>query len=543
MTHDEFQALCTPRNIRLLTPFSGVKKKTTFECLICGHQWITVPDSIKRGSGCPQCAGSIPVTAEMVQELLAKKGYFLVSGYVNTQTRCFMRCDKGHEFEGIPSQVTRKIGCPFCAGRRQTKETINAELASQENGIQMKGDYHGQRKKTEFICMNGHTWFAVPMNIQRGIGCPHCSGNARMNAADINLRLAAAGRDIRMINEPVYGSRRGLFECPKGHQWEANIHAVTTAGTGCSVCAGHGKNRDDVNAIIKSRGLELLDDFKRLKDKRQFKCAHGHEWEAQISSVKDGGGCPWCSNQVTYTREMFLETIADRTDLQMTGIYNGLGEKTEFTCKAEGHTWQTEPKKIKAGGGCPRCQGKYQTLEEVNVALSVRGIRIIADFTNVSSKALFEADCGHQWKAQVHEVYRQGTGCPKCATGGIGSMANAFVYVMDFGNGIVKIGSSGVVETRLKRLREQTPVHISSHIEISALYQFDDGSGLAAYAAEKAAHRRLKKYKAGLTGFPGSTELFRISVADACQLLWELGGKASTIVEVTGAQSCKVKND
>lgn len=507
----------------MLDEYTGAKAKARFKCQH-GHEWEAVTESVRRGNGCPHCMG-YHQTAESLNADIAQYGIKLIGPLGKMNGKALFECQHGHQWEGVPSFIKRgAAGCPFCAGRRQSKETINAELEGR--GLRMIGDYKGQRTKTLFECDNGHQWEVVPMNIRRGTGCPHCTGRAGHSTETVNALLAPRG--IKMLTPYRTGNPKATFLCPEGHEWEATIASVK-GGNGCSVCVGYGQTLDDVNAQIAPRGFKLLTDFKTLREKGTFRCPEGHEWQASITYVKGGGGCPYCAGQAGHTRETFLEAIQGR-NIELVGDYIDLSTNTQFQCE-HGHIWSAKPQKIKMGGGCPHCFGLYQTQDSINADLEPRGIQIIGEFRNVSSVALFSAACGHQWRAKVFEVKTGGTGCPKCATGGIRAQNVAYVYVIDYGNGLVKVGSTGQVKKRLKQLRLYSPTYYSRFIRLIALYQFEDGSGLAAAEWEKRAHDELAPLNAGLTGFDGATELFTTSTAAACDLLWRLGGRAIELEE------------
>ncbi|HIF0688985.1 TPA: zinc-ribbon domain-containing protein [Escherichia coli] len=522
-TRESINSTLAPRQIVMLDEYIGAKAKSRFKCQH-GHEWEAVTESVRRGNGCPHCMG-YHQTAESLNADIAQYGIKLIGPLGKMNGKALFECQHGHQFESIPTQIKRGVsGCPFCAGRRQSKETINAELEGR--GLRMIGDYKGQRIKTLFECDSGHQWEVVPMNIRRGTGCPYCTGRAGHSTETVNALLAPRG--IKMLTPYRTGSKaRATFLCPEGHEWQATIASVK-GGNGCSVCVGRGQTLEDVNALLAPRGFTLLTDFKALRQKGTFRCAHGHEWSASISYVKDGGGCPYCAGQAGHTRETFLEAIQGR-DIELVGDYVDLSTNTQFQCQ-HGHIWTAKPQKIKVGGGCPHCLGLYQTKDSVNVELEPRGIQIIGEFKNISSRALFRATCGHEWRSKVFEV-KGGTGCPKCATGGIRSQDVAYVYVLDYGNGLVKIGSSGQLQKRLKQLRLAAPKHLIRTIKLVALYQFEDGSGLAAAEWEKRAHDELAHLGAGLLGFSGSTELFRMTTAEACELLWRLGGRFVELIK------------
>lgn len=61
-------------------------------------------------------------------------------------------------------------------------------------------------------------------------------------------------------------------------------------------------------------------------------------------------------------------------------------------------------------------------------------------------------------------------------------------------------------------------------IELVAMYQYGLGNGRDALAGEQLTHEHFAEHKAGLTGFDGATEFFRITPEQAAGYIREIGG-------------------
>jgi len=54
-SHEEFLAEISRRPFVVLERYKGAHKKVLFECTECENQWRTMPASVLRGNGCPEC--------------------------------------------------------------------------------------------------------------------------------------------------------------------------------------------------------------------------------------------------------------------------------------------------------------------------------------------------------------------------------------------------------------------------------------------------------------------------------------------------------
>ncbi|OOZ61597.1 zinc-ribbon domain-containing protein [Solemya velum gill symbiont] len=281
------------RRIKLIGNYSNARTKTTFKCSK-GHEWLATPGSVMRGSSCPVCAGNAPLTKEIVNDRIAKRGIELISEYVNTDTRATFRCKKGHEWQTKPGDVLSGKGCRVCAGLAPlTKEIVNERLA--ERGIELIGDYSANHTKTTFRCKKGHEWEAAPSSIYKkeGSGCPYCSNRSTLSRADVNRCIA--NRGLFLAGKYIDDITHTTFKCKHGHLWEA-IPDKVIGGQDCPVCAGNAPlTKETVNERIRERGLKLVGDYISANTKTVFKCQIKHEWKATPGSILAGTGCPSCA--------------------------------------------------------------------------------------------------------------------------------------------------------------------------------------------------------------------------------------------------------
>ena len=144
--------------------------------------------------------------------------------------------------------------------KKLTISEINNRLLP--TGIQAVGEYVSSTKSTTLKCGNGHIWKTRVANLlNRGDGCPHCSGHSavkRWTTFLINEHLSSRG--IKLISN--YSGKvkdKGTFMCDVGHQWETSVTSVL-CGSGCKLC--YGKNipltLDQIQDRYKDLGLSLI---------------------------------------------------------------------------------------------------------------------------------------------------------------------------------------------------------------------------------------------------------------------------------------------
>ena len=184
-----------------------------------------------------------------------------------------------------------------------TKGIINERISYK--GIKLIGDYTNLSTKSLFQCSKGHEWETIPKLPLKGHGCPECSGVMKLTKEIVNERIK--DKNIKLIGDYLGAHTLTEFQCSKGHKWQARPNDVKRCNTKCPQCRKLTKGI--INERIKNRGLKLIGNVSKGKNKSLFQCSKGHEWETRIDVVLSGFSCPICSNQPKLTKEIIHERI------------------------------------------------------------------------------------------------------------------------------------------------------------------------------------------------------------------------------------------
>ena len=122
----------------------------------------------------------------------------------------------------------------------------------------------------------------------------------------------------------------------------------------------------------KNNGLTPSDVLPKSHKRAWWLCDKGHEWDATISNVVAGKGCPICqgrrvgSENNLYVRFPDIAQSWHSTNngtLLPYDVTPGSNKKVWWQCK-EGHEWQSVIAKRVSGRGCPYCSGRRKTFHE-----------------------------------------------------------------------------------------------------------------------------------------------------------------------------------
>lgn len=104
--------------IEIFGHITGDRAKIHCRCKICSHDWSSSPSNLKRGHGCPKCAGRLKKTHTEWEETIgaANPSIEVLGKIINGKTKVLCRCKIcDHRWFSKPNNLTHGRGCPKCA--------------------------------------------------------------------------------------------------------------------------------------------------------------------------------------------------------------------------------------------------------------------------------------------------------------------------------------------------------------------------------------------------------------------------------------------
>ncbi len=400
----------------LSTKYVNAHTKLLWACAE-GHRWEAVPDSVKRGTWCRQCANvargkkrRLPL--EMLQKIAGERGgKCLATDYANGKVKVRWQCARGHQWEAEPQSVKHGTWCPYCAGRYPSFEDLK-EIAKNRGGRCLSKLYVNCKTKLQWECAKGHQWEAVASSIKQGHWCPHCAGMARGTLEEMQGIAQERGGKC-LSTEYISSDSKLLFECAAGHHWEARPGAIKL-GSWCSKCVGNSllTIRDMRQLAVEHGGKCLSAEYVNGSTKLRWECAEGHQWEAIPYSLRRGSWCPYCAGK-HQTIEDMRRIAEERGGKCLSDRFIRNDEKLKWQCE-KGHQWEAILSDIKQGRWCPVCAGKRHTLDELRQKAQEHGGKCLSEkFLGITVKHRWECAEGHQWEAKPDHVLRR-KWCPFC---------------------------------------------------------------------------------------------------------------------------------
>ena len=174
-----------------------------------------------------------------------------------TKIKWICRKHPEHKWEAMVLSRTRlKSGCPYCAGQKIMQgfndiATTDPELVKEwdpENKLKPSEISRGSTKKIKWMCSQNplHKYEATPNDRASGKGCPYCAGR-KVLQGDNDLQtlypdVAAEwdykkNGDLKPTTISAHNMRKVWWICPNGHSYDMEVANKVKDGIGCPICS------------------------------------------------------------------------------------------------------------------------------------------------------------------------------------------------------------------------------------------------------------------------------------------------------------------
>lgn len=329
-----------------------------------------------------------PGEEDLALKLAAARGWSLVEHDASTgQSMWRWNCGAGHQW-ACALHAAERDGCKVCkaeekARRRSTLEMAR-KFAADKGGLCLSEGWRGSGFPLSWRCAEGHEWDARWDNVKAGHWCRKCHQRRRFVENQERLRAVAEARGGMVLSAfwPS-GDERSHLRCALGHEWWTSPKTVVAGKAWCPVCAGKPakgpaeprpekgpkKFRDPLGHSTKRLGIEdlrsaaaefggtlLSERYSGVNSKYRWRCARGHEWEAQGFVVRGGHWCRRCAyeDQKSSDAEELRNAAAERGGACLSEEFASLVESVGWRC-ARGHEWSASWASVRGGSWCPKC--------------------------------------------------------------------------------------------------------------------------------------------------------------------------------------------
>jgi hypothetical protein len=217
--------------------------------------------------------GPIPILSG-IRMVMEQRGWERLSDYVDSNSKILWRCDAGHSWAALWSQIRNRPDCPAC--RAQKRRADRAAMTCQ--AIFSDGSACAAKAESKGYC------HAHKIRLRR--------------SQDMAAPIKRQARQIsRICTAPNCDKPAHSHNLCSGHyhRWRKHLPLDPPIKP---YPPNRGRTIDDASALAASKGgLCLSTSMSRAGDHLEWQCAEGHRWSAtygQVSGNKHKPGGTWC---------------------------------------------------------------------------------------------------------------------------------------------------------------------------------------------------------------------------------------------------------
>ena len=219
--------------------------KLTWKCTDCDHAWNATPNSVLNlKSGCPRCSGKLKLTNADIDRALGTRHIVRVGDYVNYDTPIQWKCIAcSNEWMSSPNNILHGTGCPVCSDTIKGKakslsqyDRVHEILAYKQ--LTLITPYTRIIDKHTIKCQTCSYVWDIRLNdvVNNHHGCPSCAGLVKLTNDKIDKRLLESNRSLIRIGDVVNATTKIEWKCQHNHIWKATPDSVLNLMSGCPVC-------------------------------------------------------------------------------------------------------------------------------------------------------------------------------------------------------------------------------------------------------------------------------------------------------------------
>jgi hypothetical protein len=390
----------------------------------CKYKWKTIIGCVirkRKHTGCPKCSKRARLTNDEVDLRLSNRNIKRLGDVINSSTKILFECIKcNYQWNNSPNEIF-SYGCPKCAGSLPlTNEIVDQRL--KDRTVKRVGQYLGIGVKIQFSCNTcNYLWMAKPRNVLNGTNCPSCAGSVPLTEEIADERLKK--RFLLRLEPYISSGTLMQVKCLKetcGYVFSTNV----IRNSGCPSCAGNKKYTEQyVDEILTNKNIKRLSSFNSCESNVDYMCLKEsclYKWTGPLYTLIQfkETGCQKCNKTAPLTDEIIDERLKGRNILRL-DLFISSSTKMNWKCLKCEYIWQTNANKISMGTGCAKCSKVLKlTNEEVDLRLSGRNILRLDDYTSCNSMSFKCLICKNTWKRQTPKGVINGkSGCPHCNIG------------------------------------------------------------------------------------------------------------------------------
>ena len=455
-THEQFLRDIEQRQLCIvpLENYNGAKGNIEFLCKKCGHRWVSYPNMVLTGHGCPKCgrdriANALSSSDTEFREKLNSVNPDIEAKEVYTRSNRKILCECkicGNNWRATPNNLLHGYGCPKC------NLVFQSSFPEQAVYFYVRREYPDAKNKYKEGFENTEIDIYIP-EIKCGIEYDGAAWHSSSYKKEVKKYKKAKELGIFLIRireEPLTLGNGEICDKAFSVNYDDNNYESLAKcilelmlfldnSYSCKIDIKQdiAQIREQYYSIRKENSLaekfpEIAKQWNQEKNgsitplmvpafsgsKFWWTCPDcGYEWQTLVSTrTRNKAGCPRCSGYIAKSTDSFIRELAliDDSIIPIDSYITAL-TPIRFQCLNCNHIWMLTPSHALDGRGCPNCRKEEKNKNYYQkVSLLHPNIDLISDYCGNTKRIKCRCNiCGYEWSAVANTLLRK-TGCPQC---------------------------------------------------------------------------------------------------------------------------------
>jgi len=223
LTYEQVKFHIEEQSYKLISKYNGAKNKITVKCPN-NHIYDVLYTNFQQGSRCPDCVGNKKLSYNQIKSYIESIGYQLISTkYINRFEKLKIKCPQNHIFQSSFQNFKYRQKCPICYLKKRSKYTYDSVKFHIENEgyILLSNVYINTNTKLWVKCNKGHKYKVTYNHFKHGHRCPVCFYNSTSSIPEKEIQEYVSGiYDGKIVNN----DRTTIINPSTGHNLELDIY-------------------------------------------------------------------------------------------------------------------------------------------------------------------------------------------------------------------------------------------------------------------------------------------------------------------------------
>jgi hypothetical protein len=351
--------------------------------------------------------------------------------------RC-LKCER--EILKTYASVRRGAGCPWCAGQRTDPEAANAAML--RANLQPLEAYKGANRPWRSRCLACDTEVTPTYaNVRNGQGCRACA-KKWVDAQAAKAAMVEAG--LEPLEDYPGANVPWRCRCLTCARETSPTRSSVLRGSRCGWCAGKRVDADEAVSVMRASGLEPLVAYPGANEPWPAQCITcGQIVSPHLTTVRAGGGCVWCARRRVDAKAAV--EVMRSAGFEPQEPYPGAGAKWRCLCSVCGRESTPRYSTVTKGHRCAWCAGQRVDAVVARDLMLASGMEPLVDFPGGKTRWKCRCLSCERVIYPTYANARKGRRCRYCAPRGVDYSAPGIVYLLvNYPNLALKVGMTTV---------------------------------------------------------------------------------------------------